>query len=73
MEETSANLLIPSLGLEEEGSYSCAGVNYLGIGDFATIDMGVIGEILSSLILCKQLSSSNFLSSQSVTECVRHP
>ena len=51
MEETSANLFIPSLGLEEEGSYSCAGVNYLGIGDFATIDMDVIGEILLSLLL----------------------
>ena len=51
MEETSANLLIPSLGLEEEGSYSCAGVNYLGIGDFATLDMDVIGEILLSLMI----------------------
>ena len=51
MEETSANLFIPSLGLEEEGSYSCAGVNYLGIGDFATIDMDVIGEILLSLMI----------------------
>ena len=46
MEETSANLFIPFLGLEEEGSYSCAGVNYLGIGDFATIDMDVIGQVL---------------------------
>ena len=51
VEETSANLFIPSLGLEEEGSYSCAGVNYLGIGDFATIDMDVIGEILLSFTL----------------------
>ena len=51
MEETSANLFIPSLGLEEEGSYSCAGVNYLGIGDFAAIDMDIIGESLLSLLL----------------------
>ena len=51
MEETSANLLIPLLGLEDEGSYSCAGVNYLGIGDFVTLDMDVIGEILLSFTL----------------------
>ena len=51
VEETSANLFIRSLGLEEEGSYSCAGVNYLGIGDFATIDLDVIGEIILSLMI----------------------
>ena len=43
--EISANLSFPSLGLDEEGSYSCAGVNYLGIGEFTTVVIDVIGRL----------------------------
>ena len=46
LEEISSNLSFPSLGLEEEGSYSCAGVNYLGTGEFATVIIDVIGRII---------------------------
>jgi len=49
--EISANLSFPSVGLEEEGSYSCAGVNYLGTGEFSTVIIDVIAppKLLSGL------------------------
>ena len=47
LEEISSNLSFPSLGLEEEGNYSCAGVNYLGTGEFTNSIIDVIGRIIS--------------------------
>ena len=43
--EISSHLELSSLGLEHEGNYSCAALNYLGTGEQDTLQLEVIGDL----------------------------
>ena len=44
LEEVSSNLTLSELELEHEGSYSCAGVNILGVGQEDVFMLEVAGD-----------------------------
>ena len=44
LEETSSRLTLPSLGLTDEGTYSCMGVNTLGVGLSESLQIEVTGK-----------------------------
>ena len=50
LDETSSSLTLPSLGLTDEGTYSCMGVNTLGVGLLDSLQIEVTGKscLLSS-------------------------
>ena len=43
--EISENLTLSSLGLEEEGNYSCVAVNGIGSGEEDTLVLEVTGQL----------------------------
>ena len=51
LDETSSSLTLPSLGLTDNGIYSCMGVNTLGDGLSDSLQIEVTGEsvLLSTL------------------------
>ena len=44
LDETSSRLTLPSLGLTDEGTYSCTGVNTLGVGLSDSLQIEVTGK-----------------------------
>ena len=54
LDETSSMLILDSLGLSDDGTYSCMGVNTLGVGESESLQIEVTGK---SWLLPTQLTS----------------
>lgn len=46
LDETSSSLALTSLGLRDKGTYSCMGVNTLGVGLSDSLQIEVTGSLL---------------------------
>ena len=44
LDETSSRLTLQSLGLSDDGTYSCMGVNTLGVGVSESLQIEVAGK-----------------------------